>query len=538
METWHGEDARATRSIEEMRMKRMAWAVFGAWVAAGLAAGVGGAGPRGAVADFGELNRAEAPAGAAASQPAKVIKLKNLSVDLGARTVTMDAEVNLRTGMLEFLLCGDTRPQSKKHESILSTKATASELHAALLLLGLAPGKPAQWSGEGPGAVFLPPRGARLKIAFRWKDKDGKAQQADAADWLTTPQREDAADRPEVPLPPQEPEMRLIWRWSDKDGKPQEVDSGAWRRDPQAHKEPNPLAGIPQKGAELKLTYLWKDAQGQARQTPVGPLLAGRTVVMPRHWVFVGSETLKDGQYWADQMGELISVSNFASSVIDVPFESSSNNTTLDYVANTQVIPDKGTPVEVILTPLAGADKAEDAREVLDIDRFGRMQIDGKPITLGQLGEWAGAFMSRHPRGMVVLRADGMTLVDDIEKARDELRLGGVREFQEQHLPVTGCVLPRTSQQAGDALEEWRKKFANPKDYIREPAEEAAETLKMVRQELAELDRMKALGVEYELHLRQAMEKYKASTRPAGKGASPAGAGSVPPGRPQGQGKD
>ena len=103
---------------------------------------------------------------------------------------------------------------------------------------------------------------------------------------------------------------------------------------------------------------------------------------------------------------------------------------------------------------------------------------------------------------------------------------------------MTGCVLPRTSQQAGDALEEWRKKFANPKDYIREPAEEAAETLKMVRQELAELDRMKALGVEYELHLRQAMEKYKASTRPAGKGACPAGAGSVPPGRPQGQGKD
>jgi biopolymer transport protein ExbD len=480
------------------------------------------------------------PAKAAESRPGpKVIQLKHLRVDLAAGAVVIDAEVNMRSGAMEFLLCGDTR-QNKKHESILVTKAAASSLHTGLLLLGLTPGKPAQWSGEHELAAFLPPRGARLKITFRWRDKTGKAQEADASAWLTTPEKKETQEEARAQVPPQGAEMRLLWRWTDSEGRPVEVDAGDWLNDPRNPRpQVIPPETMPLRAVELKLLCRWKDKDGKARELEVGPWAQkARTVVLPKTWVFVGSDVFPDGSYWADEMGELISVSNFASSVIDVPFESTNKNDLLDFVPNTNAIPDKGTPVEVVITALPDAAKAEDARETLEIDRFGRMRIEGKPISRDKLSEWANQYVQRHAKGMVVIRVDGLTPVDDIEKAKDEFKLGGVREFQEQHLLVTGYVMPRTGEQAQQALREWRTKFENPKDYINEPAVDAETALKLIKQELAELDRLKALGMEYELHLRQAMEKYKASTRPSGREEKDAGGPAAPAGEDKPRGKE
>jgi len=46
-------------------------------------------------------------------------------------------------GPLELLVCRG-RPPSKEYESIMDTQASPSDLHAALLVLGLTPGKPAR----------------------------------------------------------------------------------------------------------------------------------------------------------------------------------------------------------------------------------------------------------------------------------------------------------------------------------------------------------------------------------------------------------
>lgn len=125
---------------------------------------------------------ATSPATLPASAPAgKVLKFPGLQVDLARREIVLRAQVCRRKGPLELLVC---RWGTKTHESIVQTKAKAAHLHAALLALGLTPGIPAQWSGADDSARFLPPRGPEVKVVFRWKDKDGKAHEAAAADWL------------------------------------------------------------------------------------------------------------------------------------------------------------------------------------------------------------------------------------------------------------------------------------------------------------------------------------------------------------------
>ena len=72
---------------------------------------------------------------------------------------------------LELLAC---RPGTREHESVVTLDARADHLHAALLLLGLTPGTPAdaRWEGEGPGATLVqtPPRGPALTVYFLFDD--------------------------------------------------------------------------------------------------------------------------------------------------------------------------------------------------------------------------------------------------------------------------------------------------------------------------------------------------------------------------------
>lgn len=60
----------------------------------------------------------------------------HVTVDLTAREVSLTATVCLRRGVLEYLLC---RKHSVEHESIFSTEALPSHLHAALLLIAREP---------------------------------------------------------------------------------------------------------------------------------------------------------------------------------------------------------------------------------------------------------------------------------------------------------------------------------------------------------------------------------------------------------------
>ncbi len=127
------------------------------------------------------------PDGKPAGTPAdkgdrKPAGLPHLRIDKKNRTVEMDARVVLDEGMLELLV---VITGGKDHEAILATDAKPSHLHAALLGLGLAPGRPARWArGVGGRGMFVPPAGARLRVSFRYTDAAGTVHTDPAHTWL------------------------------------------------------------------------------------------------------------------------------------------------------------------------------------------------------------------------------------------------------------------------------------------------------------------------------------------------------------------
>jgi len=356
------------------------------------------------------------------------LELKDVRVDFTKRQVIIEAEVCLREGPLELLLC---KWSTKEHESILRTRALPSHVHFALLALGLTPGKPARWlpGAEGTEGRLLPPRGAGLKISLRWTGQDGAPRSAEAGDWL----KPVAADR----------------------------------------------------------------------------------VKPPSTWVFVGSDILPGNRYWADGEGDLICVANFASAVIDVPFESSDKSALLEFAANTQAIPPAGTKVEVVIDVLPGAQDAEHARVILEIDRFGQCRAAGRPIPPDRLSDWAQEYLQRHSQGQVVLRADARSLAADVERVREQLLFGGLRDVIEERLPLRGELLPRTEEQKQASLKQWAQSFADAQNLLSDPAEDAQSVLRQIRYQIHELEQMTKLWQDYAASLREMLTKYRASTQPA-----------------------
>ena len=112
-----------------------------------------------------------------------------LRIDLVNKLIELDAQVpidahNPRTPRvyLELFVCP---PDSKEHEAVALTKVPPSQVHAALLLLGLEPGSPGRFSFEGKRLVSIPPTGPRLRVTLAY-ERDGKTIELPASDWAVT----------------------------------------------------------------------------------------------------------------------------------------------------------------------------------------------------------------------------------------------------------------------------------------------------------------------------------------------------------------
>ena len=77
--------------------------------------------------------------------------------------------------------------------------------------------------------------------------------------------------------------------------------------------------------------------------------------VMKYSWVFAGSgfwiDPTNGEKFYHGDSGDFICVSNFPSATLDLPVESSQANSNLLYESFTENIPEKGTPVRLVLTP-------------------------------------------------------------------------------------------------------------------------------------------------------------------------------------------
>ena len=118
---------------------------------------------------------------------------------------------------------------------------------------------------------------------------------------------------------------------------------------------------IPATGSKIDITLRWKDESGTLHESPAqdwvwdmsSPENAKKR--MTTHWVFSGSMEYQDDvgayRFLANETGELFGLSNFVGSILDVPIESSADNTKLQFGCFTECIPPVDTLVTIVLTP-------------------------------------------------------------------------------------------------------------------------------------------------------------------------------------------
>lgn len=94
----------------------------------------------------------------------------------GKRRVLIEAQVCLRQGMLEHLLC---KMMTKEHEAILTADIDASKIHATLIAAGAEPGNPVIYQPQ-----YKMARGTQIKIFVQYKDKQGQIITEPAQKWI------------------------------------------------------------------------------------------------------------------------------------------------------------------------------------------------------------------------------------------------------------------------------------------------------------------------------------------------------------------
>lgn len=109
-------------------------------------------------------------------------ELKRLSrkeevwIDAARKQVVVGGRIVLADGPIEVFACPE---RTKEHEAIVATRCSAQLVHAALLAIGLEPGKPVSFDPK-----YTPAEGPTVTITMRWKDEKGNQQEARAQDWI------------------------------------------------------------------------------------------------------------------------------------------------------------------------------------------------------------------------------------------------------------------------------------------------------------------------------------------------------------------
>jgi biopolymer transport protein ExbD len=226
---------------------------------------------------------------------------------------------------------------------------------------------------------------------------------------------------------------------------------------------------------------------------------------------------LDDGRYWGDVEGHIISVANFASSVIDVPFESSDKNAFLEFVADAEAVPKKGTPVQVVMRPATGAEKAP-ARITVSVDALGRIELDGAAVPADELPAAVKRMLGRREEVHADVKLDPRALVYDRDRVHALLEEAGAASVRFQTRSLHQEVLPRTATEAGRSLAWWRRQFAEAKDLIIDPAEDAAATLRHVEHRRRQLEALSELWADYAARLEELLKAYRSGQQGAESG--------------------
>lgn len=127
----------------------------------------------------------------------------------------------------------------------------------------------------------------------------------------------------------------------------------------------------PAQGTVVNLEMEWMDKQGKRMRAPAQKWVRDLKTkkAMSHDWVFAGSLFWVDPdskqRYYRAEGGEVVCVSNFPVSMLDIPIESSQSNAELGFEVFAENVPPRRTPVRMYFTPQMKAD-ASKTKQTID----------------------------------------------------------------------------------------------------------------------------------------------------------------------------
>jgi hypothetical protein len=196
--------------------------------------------------------------------------------------------------------------------------------------------------------------------------------------------------------------------------------------------DPSTERWTPARGDFVKIEVAWED-DGRRRQSDIGAWMVNFATgkpLPPRAWVFAGSGRDEHEVFAADMEGTVIAVVDFPSALIALPQLHSADNVELWLRANEGAVPERGTEVTLIVTPV------DVKRLVLAMDAEGQLRIqgspdrkhaesstDGKGDTMPRVIGHVAAFLEKAEFASIEVAPDARTPRPAIERAIESLQV-------------------------------------------------------------------------------------------------------------------
>lgn len=111
------------------------------------------------------------------------------AVEVDGRVATDVHDPQTPDVFLEVIVC--TR-DTREYESLVVVDSTAAQVHAALLLIGLEPGRPGGWKRESDGLTAIEPEGEPVRVRLVY-ESEGLRRGVACEDWIVVRQADGSA---------------------------------------------------------------------------------------------------------------------------------------------------------------------------------------------------------------------------------------------------------------------------------------------------------------------------------------------------------
>lgn len=255
-------------------------------------------------------------------------KEKTVLLDRMNKKLLVHGHIAQQRMALELFAC---KKQLKEHESVVAIDAQAFVVHTGLVGgLGLVPGTPVKFEPE-----FQAPRGPKIDVYVNWTDAKGTKQRFRAQSLVRRlTERFFTVKMKKLPAGVVLPEKAKL-RFDDV------LEELIWYGHMTVKERDQCLAHSADKAFQAAIKAMFDESQYRE---------------MEGDFVFTGSGFNIDPEdkkeYYKAEQGDVISVVNFASAMIDVALRSSDDNNNLLFETYTERLPPRGTPIVLELIPI------------------------------------------------------------------------------------------------------------------------------------------------------------------------------------------